>query len=243
MGVTTLMAKESDVVYGPPASPLSWKVIDSGERSDWSQFQVRRDYLGSPRKPTSFMLAEFHDERPYGASSRTKVWLARFDSVLVQAPGRATRFIAVSLAFAASNHEPICAFTDPSRLWAQGAKGSVIESKFAEAGRITSPAHYENLGSSVVEVLTEAWKSGGLDPAQQGQVILRPRFAEFKYSQEPACNIWLVEALGKYVATKYGPPIAAPDSASSSKRRGFVLTTKVDAYRDEDLKFVGGLMY
>jgi hypothetical protein len=235
-------ADESDVAYGPPASPLSWKVIDPRLTCDWSRFRVQHDYLGSPSKPAALVLAALDDERPYGTSSPTKVWLARFDSVLIQAQGKATRSISISLAFDASSHDLVCAFTDPSPVWAQGAKGRLIESKFAEAGRVTSPAHYKSLKSSVVAVLTEAWQNWGLDPTEQGQVVLRPRFAEFKYSQEPACNVWIVEALGKYIMTRYGPPSLGHDS-TSAKQRGFVLTTKVDAYRDQDLKFVGGLIY
>jgi hypothetical protein len=235
------LADESDVKYGPPASPLSWTAVEGASPGDWSKFSTRRDYLGSPRNPITLTLVKFRDERPYGAAAQDRAWLARFDSVLVKVEGKGSSIITVSLAFDTAHHDLLCAFTDPSPVWAQGAKGSELEARWKQSGRNTSPARYKNLKSSVVAVLEECWRNWGIDPAQRGQVILRPRFAEFAQSPQPVSNVWIVEALGTYVMTRYGPPTLRQDS-TSTKSHGWDLTTIVNAYRDEDLKFVGGLI-
>jgi hypothetical protein len=241
LNLVPAFADESDVKYGPPASPLSWTAVRGASPGDWSGFSTRRDYLGVPRKPTTLTLVELRDERPYGACAQSRAWLARFDSVLVTAEGKGSKRIAVSLAFDTFHHDLLCAFTDASPVWAQGAKRSELEARWRQSGRNTSPAQYKSLKSSVVAVLEEGWRNWGIDPGQRGQVILRPRFAEFTQSPQPVSNVWIVEALGTYVMTRYGPPSLRQDS-TSAKAHGWDLTTIVNAYRDEDLKFVGGLI-
>jgi hypothetical protein len=189
---------------------------------------------------------QLSDQRPYGEKSTKKVWLARFDSVMIKAEDGGTANVTLSLAFDFKKGDLICAFTDPTPQWARGGTGFEAQARFTEAGRITSPARYGTLTSTVVQVLSEAWTSSGVDPRQRGQLILRPRFAEFKHSSEESCNVWIVEALGNYIMTRYPPPTVSDcdtTSVVSKPVRGFVLTTHVQAFRDNDLKFMGGLIY
>ncbi len=232
----TEIARSQVQQYGPPASPLSWTVVETKKPLDRSAFPASRDLLGDvPDHPVSVRLANLIDERPFGERKERRVYLARFESVTVRAPDDTTHAsIALTVAYDAQSNDLVCAFTDPSPQWAVSTLPAAdITSRAKDAGWEISPARYDALKSSLTDVLAAAWKRFAVDPSKEGQVIIRPRFVANKFpadnvqgtyvAQYPPSNVWIVEALGAVVMVR--------------RVDGEVwnLTTLVAQFRDGDL--------
>lgn len=238
LGAITACGHAQPVQYGRPSSPLSWRVLTAEEPIRESEFSLSRNILGSvPEHPTSLVLADFKDERPYGEKEQRRVLLARFDSVVVRAANEGSpTVIALNVACDAETKELVCAFTDSSPRWAVSTlpPQDIMTGFTRSGGWRVSPARYDSLRSSLTDILAAVWKDwGGLDLSTAGQVIIRPRFVTSRFPARevegtlvplyPPSNVWIVEVLGT--------PIMARAIAGEE----CWLTTLIAQLRDGDL--------
>lgn len=103
-----------------------------------------------------------------------------------------------------------------------------------------SPAQYDNLHSTLTEVLATVWKNFCVDPSTTGQVIIRPRFVADRdptydidgklVPQDAPSNVGIVEVLGTVAARRH---LFGEDR---------LLTTHVALFRDGDLEYLGGVI-
>lgn len=203
----TAGAWTSPLTSGPALSPVSFKAVESAKVSLAREFAPRRNILGVTKQPVSVKLMQLEDQRPYGEIPQRMVWLARYEEVRVQTSdgSRGPAVVALSLAFDASTNELLCAFTDPAPRWALPPHPPLNpETHTAKEGWGRAPAHYDELRSTVTEVLGVLWRRYGADPSKAGQIVLRPRFVsnptfvktEDRSPLYPPSNVWVVEVLG-----------------------------------------------
>jgi hypothetical protein len=223
--------KSPQTLYGPSRSPISWREVEDLGPSKSAQFSPPRDLLGTSQKPVSVRRVELKDERPYGEAEHRAVWLVRYQAVEVQRlDALSSGSVTLSLAFDVATNELVCAFTEAVESWPQSTLPAVdIASRVSDERTIT-PAHYDDLQSTLPEVLSATWKSSGADPSQSGQIIIRPRFVASRLPARevngqlvpvyPPCNVWIVEVLGTVVL----------------KHHGAFFTTFVGMFRDGDLE-------
>ena len=239
--VTTARADGPQLQYGPPVSPLFFKDLEPTKPSSTVEFSPRREFLGVSKQPASVKMVELLDEHPYGENGRRTVWLARYELVRVQAPDTSrSAAVALSLAFDTATSDLLCAFTDPAPRWARSTLPPLDpEAHTAEEGWKSSPAHYEELRSTLTEVLAVLWKRSGVDPSKTGQIVIRPRFVanpNFVNTVDrsplyPPANVWIVEVLGTVVMRRH------------FLGQEHLLTTLVAHVRDGDLKVLPGSMF
>lgn len=240
LSAMTVRADATTIEQGPPISPLAWQVLDA-KSGNSMEGGLHDSLLGSTRQATSVIRVRFRDERPYGETQEQNVWLARYDSVPVGSPDEVNvAGVTLFLAFQDTG-ELLCAFTPPAKSWARPPAIKALSIEASTNARWTmSPAHYGSIRSTLTDVMATLWKSFGVDPRKTGQLVLRPRFvAEREAKQDingnlvpsdgPA-NAWIVEVLGT----------AAARRVLLGEER--VLTTRVDLFRDGDLKYLGGVI-
>jgi len=225
--LSSARAQNTTVDYGPPTSPLSWK-NEVAKPGNGQSLTPRRDVLGLGKQPDKVGLVEFTDECSFGEPQKTTVWLAHYDSIPVMSRDSSTVVhVAISLTFSTTTNELLCAFTDPSSVWARSPQATGDVESFTR-WRLR-PADYDHLRSTVPEVLAAVWRDQGVGPHQAGQIILRPRFNSNDLGplvlHEPPSNIWLVEVRGRFFM----------------QRDGITYTTRLRAYRDGDLKGMFGI--
>jgi len=222
----------------PAISPISWQT-DETRPSNAGDFSPRRNWLGSSKQPTSLKVADLQDARPYGEEGHRTVWLARYESVRVPAPDSSTSAaITLTLAFDVGTSELLCAFTEPAPHWARSSLGyGDLESRASKRWNI-SPARYEDLRSTLTEVLVAVQRSCGVDVSRAGQIVIRPRLVGSKLLKtnprsadlpplppDPPRNMWVIEVLGTFIMERYGE----------------TLTTQIAMLGDGDLEYSGGM--
>lgn len=241
--VGTASAESANPQYGPAASPISWTEMTAPGKS--AEFSPRREVLRGGERPVWVRRVKFKDQRPYGEKEDRTVWLARYEALAIEAPDDSNPAIirGLNLAFDTTTNELLCAFTDAAPQWVQTTVPNPEDvMNLQEAANdmwTVSPAHYDNLHSTLPEVLAAFWKIRGIDPSKAGQVIVRPRFVSQRFQPyyeatgQPVVdylpsNRWIVEVLGTAVMSK---------RFEGEKR---VYTTAVGLFRDGDLKYLGG---
>jgi hypothetical protein len=225
-GLATLLLAASphgaspEIRYGPPASPLSWSVVETLKPGATGVFTPPDRVLGVSQTPARIERAEFQDERPYGEAKQRSIWLVRYESVPIREPGGAqSALVPLSVAFDAVTGNPVCAFTDPAPVWAHGVWDPKIavtwETTTRLWGEAPAPAQYATLQATLTEVLEALWKQTGIAPDRAGQIILRPRFFTNTWPKKeingppvyPPANRWIVEVLGRYIQEALGQPL------------------------------------
>lgn len=218
-------AGAQDVQYGPPASPLSWDGITLGADTP-KPFVPPPNILGDSIQPVSVELVEMNDQHPWGEAPRRAVWLARYEAVPLHCGSIATASVALSLAYDATTKNLLCAFTDPAPRWARSTAEPLDIASYYRWK--LSPARYEGLRSTVMDVLNRIWELHNKDPRRVGQIIVRPRHNDNDLGTltipEAPSNVWVVAVPGEVVW----------------RGRDYARTTWVMVYRDSDLKELFG---
>jgi len=222
-------------------SPISWQAVEakSGLKVNPIRYETA---LGVSLSPTSVTSAMLRDQRSYGGEEQRAISLACYESVPVAGAKDGTRAsVTLYLAFDETSGDLECAFTPSAPYWARPPDINAMSVEASIAARWnTSRAEHGNLKSAPVEVLAALWSHFGVDPSKSGQIIIRPRYVAEKepsydvdgklVAQDGPANVWIVEVLGTVVA----------------RRRLFgedrLLTTRVDLFRDGDLKYLGGVI-
>jgi len=199
--------RDEYVEYGSAASPLTWHEVDEPTAEASVPFSPHHEYVGFDTQVTSVKKVEFEDARPYGEDGKCLVWLVRYETVSIPAPDSSrSATVSLSLAYDVATGNLLCAFTDPAAIWARSPKTSAQIEWVGKLGCKFSPARFEALESTLVEVLRALWESTRVEPSKTGQIVIRPRFATCRTPSKlvggkhvpihaPA-NVWHIEMMG-----------------------------------------------
>lgn len=229
-----LLASAAPATMGPPTSPISWSKTEDAALKKPQDLDAKS--LGIVQRPASVTLVTLQDERPYGGTTGETAWLVRYDRVPVPAPdGGAPVAVTLFVVRQHLTHQILAAYTEAAASWPQCAATTADIRKRAAIAWETFPLPSIALESSVLDVLGHVWKETKSNPAECGQIILRPRGFTRKVIMrdengdpipQTRANGWVVEVLGKQIgANSSGDPVC----------------TQVYVYSDGTREFAGGI--
>jgi len=102
------------ILTQPPNSPVSWSRVNNAKHT--GPLAV---ISGIRQSPTTLVAITFSDRRPYGDTSQREFLLARYERFLVLGVDDEKIVLPLNVAVDAATGEPVCAWTDPSPLWAR----------------------------------------------------------------------------------------------------------------------------
>jgi hypothetical protein len=221
-------------------SPISWE-RRSGASPASAEVAKAADaastWTGLPPDHTDFV--RLTDRRPFGRLAESDAWLSTFEHVRITLERGKESYVTLYVAVSADTKEPFLAFTPASSVWPERTLPARDPKKAAEKnGWAVTPVEGRVTGR-VQHVLSVLNRNLGLDPAQCGQIILRPRYIANKWPAktddgeripvlEPQ-NVWIFEILGTVILDNVGP---------DGKQR---ITGMVGQILDKDLKFIRGI--
>lgn len=239
------------VAFSPPSEQLGEKTLtwtrvaaNAGDRTVVMSKSETVSLLGEAEfQPTSTEFVRIADRYPFGNPGEQLVWLYEYSRIIAEHPKTGQSLsLAVTIALENESRHIVTAFT-PRReeKWV----GSVIplanlEEKAQTQGWIASPLREEELRSTIPEVLTALWRRFGINPAEAGEIILRPRRVRFLHPvrrvgdsleviPDPV-TVWIVQVNGTLVLER---------SNMGKKQR---LTTLIAQFTDGSLEYLPSLI-